>query len=214
MNYRACFLIIGALLISSHAAHAAFPEDLKGGVSLESTGVDSGIQNFPVTAKLVASVTSEPISSYGRGIILNSNKASVWRNGRGPVAAVNANAWLFAKFGDNWHGATWEFIRKGQTVKSEAALVPNHFKNAPPWNNFRPRDGEYYGFMTSGITRNGPSQLNVSERSNISWWQWGVGPVDESEVFGGRSSDATILAPIRDFLLQEPAVEVGPAAKD
>ena len=214
MNYRACFLIISALLLGSPAAHAAFPDDLASGVSLESTGAASGIQNFAVTANLQVSVTSSPVNSFGRGVVLNSDKASVWRNGSGVVSGVNANAWIFAKFGDNWYGATWEFIRKGQTIKSEGALIPGHFKGAPPWTSFSRTTGAYYGFMTSGLTRNGPSQVNVRERSNISWYQWNVGPVDESVVFGGtpaqpevpetpETPETPILSPVIDLLLDE-----------
>lgn len=176
------FLLSAILMLAMGSAHGAFPDDFDG-VILEDTGEASGIRGFAVTANLEATVTSTPINSFGRGIILDSDKRNSWPRGPGIVSCCNANAWIFAKFGDQWHGHTFEFLRVGQTTKSEAALGPTHYRGSQPWvSQFNYNTtGAIYGFMVSGITRNGPGNLNISERSNISWWKWGVGPIDACE---------------------------------
>lgn len=210
MIKKICIVLASAALFSASQAHAAFPDNFDG-VILEQTGEATGIRNFAVTANLVFSVTTNPVNSFGRGINLLSNKANVWPVGPGNVSCCNANAWIFAKFNDRWYGHTFEFIRKGQTLKSEAALKQNHFKGASPWVpsfNYN-RTGAIYGFMVAGLTRNGPAQSNVRERSNIFWYKWNVGPITACEAVPENPScippkPDVHVAPILMLLDEEP----------
>ncbi len=110
-----------------------------------------------------ASLSSVRVS--GGSITLNYNKANVWP----AVNGMNANPWIFVQRDGRWYGATWEWLRKGQTTKSVAAVRGDHIKRAP-LNNFVPASGETYGFMVSGLIRD--KTRNVSERSNVVMMRW------------------------------------------
>ncbi len=174
MINRISFSLLSILLFSSNNVNAAFPDDFEG-VILEATSDEAGIRNFAVTATL-------DFSSSGGFLVLDSDKASVWPERSVFGTAINANAWVFAKFDDQWHGHTFDYMRPGQIAKSTGALNQSHFSGLP-WVPFFNYDttGAIYGFMVSGLVRLGSSQVNVAERSNIVWWKWNVGPVDECE---------------------------------
>ncbi len=106
------------------------------------------------------------VNISGGSITLNYNKSRVWP----AVNGLNANPWIFVNRGGKWYGATWEWLRYGQTTKSVAAVRGDHIKKAP-LNNFKPVSGETYGFMVSGLARD-KSTRNVSERSNVVMVRW------------------------------------------
>jgi hypothetical protein len=121
--------------------------------------LDQNVSGWPTTASMSASVG-------GGAVHMPYDKANVWPgNGQG----LNANTWIFVNQGGTWYGATWEWLRVGQTSKSAASVSGSHIKKAP-LQGFSPVSGETYGFMVSGLVRLGSS--NVEERSNLSMVTW------------------------------------------
>jgi hypothetical protein len=106
------------------------------------------------------------VNISGGSITLNYNKSKVWP----AVGGLNANPWIFVNLDGKWYGATWEWLRHGQTTKSAASVRGDHIKKAP-LNNFKPVSGETYGFMVSGLARDKGTR-NVSERSNVVMVRW------------------------------------------
>lgn len=184
---KALFLIVfGSLPFNS--AKAVFPYDLSDVIILEV--FPSGVQNFAQTVTLNFSVSASPINSFGRALNYVDNRN--WRASIGTASCCNANAWFFAQIGGRWYGATTEYLRVGQSVKSESSLLVNHFQGLQPIASVpltlaqgTLRNGVIYGFMTAGITRPGLAFNTARERSNVSLWRWGVGPAAYSEVAGG-----------------------------
>ena len=124
--------------------------------------LDTNVSGWPQTASLNAGVS-------GNSMVLNYDKANVWPAKSAGGATVNANAWIFVNQGGTWYGATWEWLRPGQTSKSASSVEGGHIKKSP-LNNFRPKSGETYGFMVSGLART--STRNVEERSNVDMVRW------------------------------------------
>lgn len=203
-------LLAALSLAAFSSAYAEFPETLTGPNVRILESSPSGIESFAVTADMKLFVSNEPEDVFGEGIYMESSKRFDWPQQFG---CCNANAWGFIKVGEIWYGATWEFLRVGQIRKSAGAFVgPKHLR-FPPLQNFRPRRGEIYGFMVSGIARNGAANVNIRERSNIQFWRWGIGPVSVDELFGPGAIDAPLpLAPIVALLDEEnqaPEVDAG-----
>lgn len=129
----------------------------------EVTWLHSNVSNWPITSKL------NSVSISGGLIHMPYDKANVWE-GRNHVGAfVNANPWIFVNQNGKWYGATWEWMRRGQTSKNVRAVNGDHIKRNP-LNNFVPRSGETYGFMVSGLARD--NVRNVQERTNIVMFKW------------------------------------------
>lgn len=195
-------------------ANAAFPDDLEGVVFTEEgllPGLTALMNSMPATGNFSVDIGgTHPYA--GQNVYLNNSKTNVWPTGGGNLSCCNANAWVFVKVGDTWYASTWEYVRKGQIVKSSEAITgPNHLR-VPPLRNFRPRNGETYGFMMSGMVRAGLGRINVRERTNISFFKFGVGPVSNDEIRGGGSSNPTPpasddsaapLVPVLDLLMEE-----------
>ena len=136
-----------------------------GGTSGEITGsikwLGMDVSGWAQTASLNASVG-------GGTINMPYNKARVWPT----VDGVNANCWAIANIGGQWYAATFEYLRPGQTSKPVGVLdgsKGDHFK-VSPMSSWRPRSGERFGLMVSGLARGG--LRNVKERSNISMVTW------------------------------------------
>ncbi len=201
------FLVLVALTFGATTnSYAAFPDDLDDVVFIEEgiqPGVGSFVRSMAVTANLIAEVSgNHPFG--GQNVILNSDKTNVWRVGGGNLSCCNSNAWGFIKVGDIWYGGTWEFMRRGQTVKSSRALVgPNHFRFAP-LARYQPSNGDVVGFMVAGITRPGLARNNVRERSNVSFYRIGDGPVSADEI-RGTTAGAPPLTPVLDLLMDDSA---------
>jgi hypothetical protein len=92
------------------------------------------------------------------------------KSGSWPVSTINGtavegNPWFFANIGGTWYGATWEWLRPGQTGKS---IAPNdygpHIK-VSPMSSWTPSPGELVGFMVSTRARDGGGYGD--ERSSI-----------------------------------------------
>ena len=120
----------------------------------------TNVSGWAQTAKL------SYVKVQGNKIYIPYNKANVWKANKD---GVNGNPWIFVYKNGVWYGATWEWLRKGQTAKAKRAVQGDHIKK-DPLRNFVPKSGEIYGFMISGLART--SERNVKERSNIVLYRW------------------------------------------
>ena len=113
----------------------------------------------------------------------NSAKKNSW-----PPRAITATSgvccatsvWVFANVGGQWYASTFEYLRPGQTVKKSNTVSGTYIKR-PPFlgggTNWRPSNGEFLGFMVSGLARFSLGNVNVAERSNVFCLRWNEGPV-------------------------------------
>lgn len=180
-------LIISLLFAIPNLTKAAFPDDLEG-VIFDEEGLLPGLTDFMLGMRETSSLSvfiggSHPYKN-SQNLVFNASKGNVWPVGGGNISCCNANGWIFIKVGERWHANTFEYYRKGQTTKSTEALTgPAHIRGAN-FRNFRPRNGEIYGFMMSGMVRAGLARNNVRERTEISFYKYGVGPVSKDEIRG------------------------------
>lgn len=122
------------------------------------------VSAWPVTSVL------DSVSVDGRMIHMPYDKANVWpgRTGAGTSANVNANPWIIANHDGTWYAVTWEWMRPGQTSKSQSAVTGS--KMSGPMRSFRPVSGEEYGFFISGLAR--AHGRNNKERTQVVWFTW------------------------------------------
>lgn len=121
------------------------------------------VSGWPVTSRLAS------VKVSGNLITLDYDAADRWP-GQGD-GRINANPWIFVKRDGQWYAATWEWMRQGQRTKSVSAVSGSHIKR-DPLRDFRPRPGETYGFMVSGLARDMAHYRNVQERTNIVMYTW------------------------------------------
>lgn len=105
----------------------------------------------------------------GDSITLDYDRARSWPGVNHAGAYVNANPWVFVYRDGRWYAATWEWLRRGQTTKSARSVAGDHIKK-PPLQSFRPKSGEVYGFMVSGLARD--ARRNVRERTQVLMYRW------------------------------------------
>ena len=135
-----------------------FPSDLSGVVWLH-----TDVSGWAETGSL------RSVTVSGGVISLDYDKADVWPARNHAGANVNANPWIFVDVGGTWHAATFEWLRRGQTSKPVKVVAGDHIEQAP-LKSFRPRSGETYGFMVSGLARD--SARNVQERTQVLMYTW------------------------------------------
>lgn len=119
------------------------------------------ISGWPETTTLRASIS-------GGKVHLDYGKKREWP----AVGDVNANAWAIVNIDGRWYAGTFEWLRFGQTEKEACKLdssCGDHFKK-DPLSSWRPRSGEVFGLMVSGLCRD--TKRNVQERSNICMVRW------------------------------------------
>ena len=129
--------------------------------------LDTNISSWAQTATLNASLS-------GGTLVLNYDKANAWPTARtrasdgGPLVG---NVWIFVNRNGTWYGATWDWMRRGQTSKAKNSVrgTGGHIPQAP-LNTFTPSPGQTYGFMVSTVARGGERTIN--ERSNVSMVVW------------------------------------------
>ena len=136
-----------------------------GGWPAEITGpihwLHTNVSDWPVTASMSASVG-------GGTINFPYSKSRVWH----AVDGVNANPWVIVNMNGQWYAATFEYLRFGQVSKPVGVLngsMGDHIK-VSPLSSWRPRSGERFGIMVSGLARS--NLRNVRERSNVSMVTW------------------------------------------
>lgn len=172
-----CVLFFG--LIQFNSAQAAFPYDLNSGVGLTDESANA-IRTFTETATLSVNIS-------GGSIFMDSDKRNVWPGGTGSLGTVslsccNANAWGFRLVDGVWYGATWEWLRIGNTVRGlDDFRGGGHMKGSPLSGLRAPVNGEVIGVMVAGITRLN-LRNNVPERSNIVFYRVGDGVVSYEEL--------------------------------
>ena len=124
--------------------------------------LDADVSGWAQTATLNAGVTAG-------SVILDYDKAGEWPNTRtratdgGPLIG---NCWVIVNRDGTWYGATWDWMRPGQTAKARGALTGRngHIRSAI-LSSWTPSSGEQVGLMVSTPGRTGERTIN--ERSNI-----------------------------------------------
>jgi len=145
------------------------PPETGGGGDTSSPIPLSGVTWLHANVSGWAQTANLSVSIGGGNITLNYDKARSWPGANVRGATVNANPWVFVNLGGQWYAGTWEWFRVGQTSKPTAAVAGDHIK-LPPLSSWRPVSGQTYGFMVSGLARDGTR--NVRERSNIVMVTW------------------------------------------
>ncbi len=110
----------------------------------------------------------DSVTVSGGTICLDYDHADVWSSVIiGGDTAVVGNPWIFIYEDDRWYGATWEWLRPGQTCKNAASVAGDHIKRAPfdADSGWTPTSGQTYYFMVSGLARF--SERNALERTNV-----------------------------------------------
>lgn len=143
------------------------PPDAPGPPDLGSvTWLHSDVSSWPEAATLAS------VSVSGGQICLDYDMADEW-----PVydlgdTAVVGNPWIFIYENDQWYGATWEWLRPGQTCKSASSVAGDHIKQWPfdEASGWTPTSGTTYYFMVSGLARF--SERNIEERTGLVPFVW------------------------------------------
>jgi hypothetical protein len=114
--------------------------------------------------KITSEITS---TSIGPPLCIEHTKSGRW-----PVKeGTEGNPWVFAKINGRWYGATYEWLKPGQTCKSAATRDQiGPLTKKEPLESWKPRSGEVIGLMVSAPARTG--QLTVAERSNVVLVRW------------------------------------------
>ena len=118
-----------------------------------------------------STITSTSIG--GPPICINHTRSGSWPgiSSSGTSTTVAGNPWIFAKVGGQWYGATFEWLRPGQTCKSISATeLGPHIKKSP-LDNWVPQSGETVGLMVSTPARVG-AEGPINERSNVVLTTW------------------------------------------
>lgn len=127
-----------------------------------------------------STITSVRISDVpAGGICIDHTQARSWPGIDARLGIKLAgNPWVFARIGGVWYGATYEWLRPGQTCKltdrskhdrPSRELGP-HTKQSP-LSGWIPKAGEKVGFMVSTLARFGP-EGDRHERSDIVLVTW------------------------------------------
>jgi len=191
MNTLFKTILVVTFLMLTRTAHAAFPLDFEDVVWIE-----PNVSSWAETSVL------DITSIDGSLIRMPHSKTNSWPIScrLGSSNRLNANVWGFVQINGVWHAGTWEYLRVGFTSrKTKAFGGAGHFR--PPIGTFSPRNGELYGFMVAGISRDSLACNNVRERSNVVMWRWGEGKVPLSEFEETPVSSSS--SPIIDLILNE-----------
>jgi hypothetical protein len=126
-----------------------------------------------------STVTNVQISS--RDICVEHTMAGKWPVWVDDGTAAEGNPWIFANIGGRWYGATYEWLRPGQTCKGS----PPHWITADniglytrghaqpavhPMITWVPQSGETVGFAMA--TRSRDSGRTSNERTNVVLVTW------------------------------------------
>ena len=96
-----------------------------------------------------------------------------WENLDVEGQAVAANVWVFIYRDDQWYGATWDWLARGDVCKFASAVSSENIRRSPFTieDEWSPYSGEVLYFMVSGIVR-GTESRNVMARSNVRQVIW------------------------------------------
>ena len=104
-------------------------------------------------------------------LCIEHTKSGEWPELDDGGTAVEGNLWIFANIDGQWYGATWEWLRPGQTCKSVTASEIGPRTKRSPLETWKPRSGEKIGLMVSTPARLGP-EGPTRESSNVKVAYW------------------------------------------
>ena len=157
------------------------------GARMETTVVDFSEappvdQIDPATIRwLHTDVSAWPIASQvlrvsvgERDVCIDHTAAGSWPTSALGSILVEGNAWIFAQVDGVWYGATWEWLRPGQTCKavSDSEFGADQIQIAPLDATWQPQSGDRIGFAVSTRARHGITPDTGFERSNIVAITW------------------------------------------
>lgn len=129
------------------------------------TYLHRNIADWPITSR-VTSVTIR-----GNGICVYHTGAGRFPTSKlgnpGEEIDIEGNVWVFAEFGTQWYGATWDWMRPGQQCKSEttSSLGPEQIRRSPMDSTWQPQSGDTLCFAVSARARD--NVVAGRERTNI-----------------------------------------------
>jgi hypothetical protein len=134
-----------------------FPETTFGGCTSDQISPGSVSWLHDNASSWPKTSTLNSISIGPNSVKFPHSKAGQWPTFTVNSTLLEGNPWFFANIGGQWYGATWEWLRPGQTSKSISpdAYGP-HIKRSP-MSTWIPSPGEQVGFMVSTRARDGVS---------------------------------------------------------
>jgi hypothetical protein len=129
------------------------------------------VSQWPQTSRITA------VSFSATALDIKHTKAGRWPTidigtASKPVV-IEGNPWVIAFVDGEWHAATYEWLRPGQTKKGITAQnIGPHIKRAP-LDRWVPKQGETVFFMISTPARDS-RRSDVQERSQMVEVRWGV----------------------------------------
>jgi hypothetical protein len=146
--------------VSAPAATSS-ASDATGSLDLDKvTWLHADVSDWPQTSQLT------DVKVTGQKITLGHTKAGKWPTQSG----IEGNPWVFVNRDGKWYGATFEWLRSGQTSKNVTADEIGPLTKKEPLASWRPQPGELVGFMVSTQARDGNRTIN--ERSNVVMTRW------------------------------------------
>lgn len=124
------------------------------------------VSSWPVTSK----ITDVEIGSST--ISIDHTKAGEWPEMKYGDIQVEGNPWVFVNRNGQWYGATYDWLRPGQTEKQVSADDIGENARQEPIASWEPQPGELVGFMVSTPARD--SSRTSNERSNVVLTHWPV----------------------------------------
>jgi hypothetical protein len=128
------------------------------------TYLHRSIADWPITSSLSR-------VDLSNGICFPHTKAGQWPQSAlgepGQEIQIEGNPWVFAQIGGRWYGATWDWLRPGQTCKGERVedLGAHQIRIPPMDGNWIPNQATPLCWAVSTRARDGV--LAGQERSNI-----------------------------------------------
>ncbi|MFQ5744227.1 MAG: PKD domain-containing protein [Acidobacteriota bacterium] len=128
--------------------------------------LDTNITKWSITS----TITKVDISSSQ--ICISHTKSGQWPVSTTALegASLEGNPWVIAKIGGQWYGATYEWLKPGQTCKGIAGKDFVDQINIPPMSSWTPKSGDQVGFVVTTIARLG--KRTSDERTQIVLVVW------------------------------------------
>lgn len=124
----------------------------------------TNVSGWTKTAKCTPAVA-------GKAISMDYDKKNVWPTSGTVDGGTVANCWIIFNYKGVDYAATWEWLKKGQSIKKLTDTLGTYIKKSPTIpGKWHPTSGEKIGLFVSGLCRD--KNRNVSERSNVTWINW------------------------------------------
>jgi hypothetical protein len=124
------------------------------------TYLHRSIADWPITSTLAR-------VDLSNGICFPHSKAGQWPRSPFGEIEIEGNPWVFAQINGRWYGATWDWLRPGQTCKGERVEdLGQHQIRIPPMDgSWQPNQASQLCWAVSTRARDGV--MAGQERSNI-----------------------------------------------